>query len=66
MPGRSSLHPDVTSKETREIKPRKNSDTEIEILTEGMECPNCHFASLRREGFEIICPVCGCGYRPCT
>jgi rubredoxin len=41
-------------------------DTEVEILKEGMECPNCHFAALKREGSQIVCPVCGYGYKPCT
>jgi ribosomal protein L37AE/L43A len=49
---------------------KKNSgqvcEMETKILSEGMECPNCHFATLKREGSEIVCPVCGYGYRPCT
>jgi uncharacterized Zn finger protein (UPF0148 family) len=38
----------------------------VEILTEGQECPFCHFAKVKREGGEIICPVCGYGRRTCT
>ncbi|MGB2697529.1 MAG: hypothetical protein WBD28_06685 [Candidatus Zixiibacteriota bacterium] len=64
MPGRSSFHTKVTNQKPREKKSQKTS--EIEILKEGIECPHCHFANLKREGSEIVCPVCGYGYRPCT
>ena len=66
MPGCCSFHSDVTKKEIKEKKSQKTSVTEIEILKQGMECPYCHFANLKREGSELICPVCGYGYRPCT
>lgn len=66
MLGGSSFHPDVLKKDVEQKKPQKASKTEIEILKEGSECPNCHFATLKREGSEIVCPVCGYGYRPCT
>jgi len=38
----------------------------IEILKEGEECPNCHFALLKREGNEIFCPICAYGRKACT
>lgn len=38
----------------------------IEILVEGQECPFCHFAELKREGNEIVCPICGYGHKACT
>jgi hypothetical protein len=38
----------------------------IEILIEGQECPFCHFAKLKRDGDEIVCPICGYGRKPCT
>jgi len=44
----------------------ENSPEIAEILTEGQECPFCHFAKLKREGGEIACPVCGYGHRACT
>ena len=66
MPGCSSFHPDVTEEEIKEKKSQKKSETEIEVLKQGMECPHCHFANLKREGSEIVCSVCGYGYRPCT
>ena len=44
----------------------KGSQESIEILAEGQECPFCHFAQLKREGDEIVCPVCGYGHRACT
>ncbi len=66
MPGSCSFHSNVTKKEIKENKSKRTSETEIEILKQGMECPHCHFANLKREGSEIVCPVCGYGYRPCT
>jgi uncharacterized Zn finger protein (UPF0148 family) len=36
------------------------------MLAEGQECPFCHFAELKREGGEIVCPVCGYGHRAFT
>jgi hypothetical protein len=56
----------VTEEEIKEKKSQKTSVTEIEILKQGMECPHCHFAKLKREGSELVCPVYGYGYRPCT
>jgi hypothetical protein len=44
----------------------QDSDGSVEVLMEGQECPFCHFARLKREGDEIICPVCGYGRRACT
>jgi ribosomal protein L37AE/L43A len=44
----------------------KESEQIIEILREGQECPFCHFANLKREDDEIICPVCGYGHKPNT
>ncbi len=38
----------------------------LEILRQGQECPFCHFAELKRDGEEIVCPICGYGRRPCT
>ncbi len=42
------------------------SEGTIEILTEGQECPFCHFAKLKKEYDEIICPICGYGHKPVT
>jgi hypothetical protein len=44
----------------------QNPEQAIEILIEGQECPFCHFAKLKRDGNEIVCPICGYGYKPCT
>ena len=52
---------DVSSCPVRQV-----SAYTIEILVEGQECPFCHFARLKREGDEIVCPVCGYGHRACT
>ncbi|MDH4223445.1 MAG: autoantigen p27 domain-containing protein [candidate division Zixibacteria bacterium] len=38
----------------------------IEILKEGEECPNCHFALFKKEDNEIFCSVCGYGKKTCT
>jgi ribosomal protein L37AE/L43A len=38
----------------------------IEVLVEGQKCPFCHFAELKREGNEIVCPICGYGHKVCT
>ncbi len=38
----------------------------IEILIEEEECPYCHFAKLKREGDQIVCPICGYGRKACT
>jgi ribosomal protein L37AE/L43A len=40
--------------------------TVIEVLVEGQECPFCHFAKLKREENEIVCPICGYGHKACT
>lgn len=45
---------------------RQTSEQTIEILVKGQECPFCHFAKLKREGDEIVCPICGYGHRPST
>ena len=37
----------------------------VEILKEGQECPNCHFARLKRVDGDIFCPVCGYGHKRC-
>jgi len=55
--------------QTKEDLENESSDKEkllIEILKEGEECPNCHFALLKREGNEIFCPICGYGRKTCT
>jgi hypothetical protein len=39
---------------------------DIEILVEGEECPYCHFAKLKKEEDQIVCPVCGYGRKVCT
>ena len=47
---------------------KESGDKEIftvEILTEGQECPNCHFARLKKVDGEIFCPVCGYGHKRC-
>jgi len=45
---------------------QQNHEQTIEILIEGEECPFCHFAKLKREGDEIVCPICGYGHKACT
>ncbi len=45
---------------------QQRSENTIEILVEGQECPFCHFAKLKREGDEIVCPICGYGHKPST
>lgn len=61
--------PDSESKD-RGRKKRKTRDTTVEpnleILVEGEECPYCRFAKLKREGDQIVCPVCGYGRKACT
>lgn len=44
----------------------QNPESAVEILIEGEECHFCCFARLRRDGSEIICPVCGYGHKPST
>lgn len=44
----------------------KESEQTIEILIEGQECPFCHFARLKREDDEVVCPICGYGHKACT
>ncbi|MCJ7577481.1 MAG: hypothetical protein MUO91_03410 [candidate division Zixibacteria bacterium] len=44
----------------------QSSEHIIEILVEGQECPFCHFAKLKKDGDEIVCPICGYGCKPCT
>jgi rubredoxin len=66
MHGCSLFYSDVKDQQTKEKKSEQTRKTEVEVLKEGMECPNCHFAKLKREGSELVCPVCGYGYRPCT
>jgi uncharacterized Zn finger protein (UPF0148 family) len=46
--------------------PSPKKETEIEYLKEGQECPNCHFAKLKKEGNEIFCPICSYGKKGCT
>jgi hypothetical protein len=43
-----------------------NPGSAIEILAEGQECPFCRFAKLKKDGNEIVCPICGYGHKPCT
>jgi uncharacterized Zn finger protein (UPF0148 family) len=38
----------------------------VEMLKEGQQCPFCGLAKMIREGSEIVCPMCGYGYRSCT
>jgi ribosomal protein L37AE/L43A len=55
------------SGENSEGKPSSsNSDALVEVLAEGQECPFCHFAKLKREDSEIVCPICGYGRQACT
>ena len=51
---------------SKEREEKESSTGSIEMLTEGQECPFCHFATLKREGNEIFCPVCGYGRSACT
>jgi hypothetical protein len=44
----------------------QNPESTVEILSQGQDCPFCHFAKLKRDGDEIVCPVCGYGHKPCT
>lgn len=44
----------------------QNYEQTVEILVDGQECPFCHFAKLKRDGDEIVCPICGYGRKPCT
>jgi hypothetical protein len=44
----------------------QNPESAVEILIEGEECPFCRFAKLKRDGNEIVCPICGYGHKPCT
>ncbi len=44
----------------------QSSDHTIEILVAGVECPFCHFAKLKKDGDEIVCPICGYGCKHCT
>ncbi|OGC80866.1 MAG: hypothetical protein A2W07_01635 [candidate division Zixibacteria bacterium RBG_16_43_9] len=37
----------------------------IEILKEEQECPNCHFARLKKVDGDIFCSVCGYGHKRC-
>jgi uncharacterized Zn finger protein (UPF0148 family) len=61
---------DKISDETKHVcslnNPSNKPEGTIEILMEGQECPFCHFAKLKREGDEIVCPICGYGHRPVT
>jgi uncharacterized Zn finger protein (UPF0148 family) len=43
-----------------------SSEHIIEILVEGQECPFCHFAELKKDGDEVVCPICGYGHKACT
>ncbi len=44
----------------------QNPGSAVEILSEGQDCPFCHFGKLKRDGDEIVCPICGYGHKPCT
>jgi len=49
-------------------KEEKSSDQKnsfVEILKEEQECPNCHFARLKRVDGDIFCPVCGYRHKRC-
>ena len=37
----------------------------VEILKEWQECPNCHFARLKRVNGEVSCPISGYGSKGC-
>jgi rubrerythrin len=50
----------------RKMTNLKKAEETVEILKEGQECPFCGFAKMKREGNEIVCPICGYGYRACT
>jgi hypothetical protein len=62
----------ITNSESKGLSRKKitNQETttepDIEILVEGEECPYCHFAKLKREEDQIVCPVCGYGRKACT
>ena len=63
----SSNSPPVCQVRKEESQPSsQNPGSTVEILTEGQECPFCHFAKLKRDGDEIVCPICGYGHRPST
>jgi hypothetical protein len=55
-----------TKDECGEAQGEGSSEQTIELLKEGQECPFCHFARLKRDGDEVICPVCGYGHTSCT
>ena len=61
-PGGSGPRMGVRQKEVN----LQSSETTIEILVEGQQCPFCRFAKLKREGNEIVCPICGYGHKPCA
>jgi hypothetical protein len=44
----------------------KECEQTVEMLKERQECPFCGLAKMIREGSEIVCPMCGYGYRACT
>jgi uncharacterized Zn finger protein (UPF0148 family) len=53
-------------KSASKSKSARCTDTSIEVLKEGQECPFCHFAKMKRDGGEVICPICGYGHRAST
>lgn len=63
---RTAKHKEESDSSHVGTQPQRSSENTIEILVEGQECPFCHFAKLKREDDEIVCPVCGYGHKPCT
>jgi ribosomal protein L37AE/L43A len=51
------------TEEEKESGDRENFT--VEILKERQECPNCHFARLKRVDGDIFCPVCGYRHKRC-
>lgn len=54
---------------TNKINKKDNSSdlekSSVEILKEEQECPNCHFARLKKVDGEVICQICGYGHKRC-
>lgn len=50
----------------RRMPDKKGGRMAIEILVEEQECPFCHFAKLKKDGNQIVCPICGYGHKVCT
>jgi rubrerythrin len=54
------------SSSARKATDLKKAKRTVEILKKGQECPFCGLARMKREGSEVVCPICGYGYRACT